>query len=597
MSQTSTARRGALKLLALAVALLLLATLANVLDGGNGVEPRGLFEGVLAPWANALPALLLMLALLALCRRLLLSLWLSLAALVLLYGVNRLKMEVLQAPLLPQDFRLLDHLGGDTGLLAHYLPTGASLWLTVAAILLIAVTLAWSEPPLLRWRWRARLPLTLVAVAALASLVGGVAPWRSVYAAAALNYQPWTTAGSLARDDGLVSMLLLRTLYAPRDAIGDGDPALARALLQAHAAGIEARLGPPTRTPLPDIVVLQSESFFDPARLRGYAPAQFLPNLRRLEKHGLSGNMTVPTYGGGTIRTEFEVLTGVPLALKPALRYPYMGLTAARIPGLASALKQAGYRCTAIHPHQGGFWNRESVFRRMGFDRFITIASPLFDHAPKRGYYVDDQALTDVILGQLQQDGPPQFLFAISIENHGPYLDFPMSDARRAQAATIPVPPGIRGDPKRELQHYLLRERDADRQLGRLADALARRTRPTLLVFYGDHLPGLAPAFAHGFDDGGVPSRQPVPYLLIEPGAGAPPVRRDLPSWMLAATLLDAAGVHDDRYFALLRALEPELAANHWQPGTRLLRQLDSLTALRLGDRAASIAKPVLAKR
>src|SRR5690606_23104067 len=103
--------------------------------------------------------------------------------------------------------------------------------------------------------------------------------------------------------------------------------------------------------------------------------------------------------------------------------------------------------------------------------------------------------------------------------------------------------------------NYLYLLDDADRELGRLADALAKRERRTLLLFYGDHLPGLAPVyFQLGFDDGKPADKQPVPWLLFD-SANPRQSRRDAQAWMLPAMLLEAAGIRDDAYFNLLASL------------------------------------------
>ena len=80
----------------------------------------------------------------------------------------------------------------------------------------------------------------------------------------------------------------------------------------------------------PDIVVVQSESFFDPSVVRGLDGEDFAPNLHRLAKEGSSGGLHVPTYGGGTIRTEFEVLTGLSLRYFPTLQFPYLQMHGVR---------------------------------------------------------------------------------------------------------------------------------------------------------------------------------------------------------------------------------------------------------------------------
>jgi hypothetical protein len=71
---------------------------------------------------------------------------------------------------------------------------------------------------------------------------------------------------------------------------------------------------------------VQSESLFDPGRLAGMH-YEAMPRLRDAMARAWSGNLYVPTFAGGTIRTEFEVLTGLPLAAFPGVRYPYLQLT------------------------------------------------------------------------------------------------------------------------------------------------------------------------------------------------------------------------------------------------------------------------------
>jgi phosphoglycerol transferase MdoB-like AlkP superfamily enzyme len=351
---------------------------------------------------------------------------------------------------------------------------------------------------------------------------------------------------------GLIGSLLLYHWQIGGGDVPSADRAAATALLQAHAPELRAGFALPTSTePLPDIVVVQSESLFDPARLQGVLSGRWLPQFHRMARKSSHGELTVPTFVGGTIRTEFEVLTGAPLASLGGVQYPWLELSLDHYPGLTRVLGERGYRRLAVHPNAAAFWNRSRAYPALGFERFVDGSA--FDPERIVGLFTSDEAMTDRVLDELADDGPPQFLFAVSMENHGPFDWRPNLDAERL--GKLPMPEQLDAGGRLWFGNYLYLLDDADRELGRLADALAKRERRTLLLFYGDHLPGLAPVyFQLGFDDGRPADKQPVPWLLFD-SANPRQQRRDAQAWMLPALLLDAAGIRDDAYFNLLASL------------------------------------------
>ncbi len=511
---------------------------------------------------NVLPFVLLVVALVALTRRLLLSTWIALLALVALYAANSLKSAQLQMPLLPADFRFLLDPAATLPLFAHYLGHHAGALLAGVALLAITVALV-REPALRGLRSWPRAALAATSVLAMVGLGAGWAPWRALYDAERLHFEPWSVVDSAARA-GVVGNLVLYHWELARRSELQPDRAAAADLLRAHADALRANLLPNAygqgmaAGTLPDIVVVQSESLFDPVRLAGAAADTYLPNYHRLARRGLAGEMHVPTYAGGTIRTEFEVLTGLALGFFPGVQYPYFEIADRPLPGLVRTLARHGYRSTAIHPNSGVFWNRNEAFRQIGFDRFIDESA--FSQDDIVGLFTGDAALTDHVLAELDDTGPPQFVFAISMQNHGPFDWRPGLDADRLAAQ--PIPPGLDDGGAYWLRNYLYMAEDADRELGRLADALQKRGRRTLLLFYGDHLPALPPVYAQiGFADGRGPKTQPVPWLLLDNGR---PLRDDgrAPrlSWLLPSLLLEQAGIGGDRWFATLDALRGDLA-------------------------------------
>ena len=575
-----------LQFVALGTALIAIVWAVNGMEAHRDISPSELPLQNVTLWTDALPFALLLLALLAWTRKIVLSTWLSGLAAGLLYGVNALKSDVLARPLSHDDFMLLSEFGDGMELLLRYVPWDRHFVARLAAFLAITLAIAVFEPRC--WRrasmW-ARATTTCVALALLTSLISGWSPWRVVYARDHIDFKPWEASSDNSARIGLVNTLLMQGLYAPSEDALVTDPEPGRELLDNWQQPMAEYMSQPLPASLPDIVIVQSESFFDPTIMRGI-DGERTPNLRRLQRSGLHGDLHVPAYGGGTIQTEFEILTGLPLRFFPQLQYPYLGIKEASIPGLVQSLKAAGYDTLAIHPNKGGFWNRNSVFRRMDFDRFIDITDPAFQSAQRIGFYISDHDLTNVILDTLPTSGPPQFTFAISIQAHGPYANIKFDEARSKQRDAIPIPSGLDKATARALRNYLIQLRDADRELGRLADALAKRQRPTLLVFYGDHLPGLEKAYAKGFKNELKPFEQRVPYLMLHfPKDSQPPRRQDLSAWTVAASILDDIGIHNDVWFTLQNLVIQTTPTGEPALNDEDMHRLASLAGLRLKNR------------
>lgn len=538
------------------------------LDGNPGVASDQWADRPLYLIANAFPGLLLAFLLLVLTRRAWLSFGLAFMVQGAVFAVSAIKMKNLGTPLLPADFRMVGQLkNGGLHLLGGYLPSSPLPYIAIGATIALIAAVAHYEPPLFPRRTHGRRAVTGFALVGLiGTLLAGVPAWASVYGRDRLGMEPWSAAANAGTNGVVTTIMQFRLQNAGKKKTAD--PAEASRFiasndmqLRQHMANAAAN----TRQ-APDIVVIQSESFFDPGVIRGLENQDFAPNLHRLAEHASTGRLHVPTFGGGTIRTEFEVLTGLSLRSFPDMQFPYLQMNGGVMPGMVRTLRSHGYETIAVHGNDAGFWNRTAAFKSLGFDRFVS--QPDFPKdAKKDGEYMADSAMTDEIMVQLKDAGPPQFIFAISIEAHGPYDKTAGIDTSERDA--IPVPEDITDDAKTELRNYIYHMRHADEELGRLAELLRKRERPTLLLFYGDHLPALAKTYDKaGFVDGEDMLSQTVPYIMIDAHQDGPaPERADLAAWMLPGKLLDQAGVHDDPYFALTQVVAPQLAALTHAPG------------------------------
>ena len=509
-------------------------------------------DGGALPWINALLVAAFVLVLWTLSGRALLSLWLGWWALWLLHALNEAKLEQLQRTLAPADLALLGQVLGNLDLFARYLVVDG--WAIAAVLLATAVAglLAWREPrtlPRLRWR----VPLLAASIALVASLLAGHAFWRSHLDDARLGgFEIWWPAPSVQRS-GLVAGLL-RLGWQREDEVPPPTPAeseeLAQFLVrhQERIAGL-GRVPPPLR--LPDLVVVQSEALFDPGLLRGIDSADWLPAFRALQQRGMHGSLSVPAYGGGTIRTEFEVLTGYPMAAFPEVSYPYYGLTERPLPALPAQLARQGYRRFAVHPYERNFWNRDVALQRLGFEQAYFDGDPPFSDPRRRGPYVTDEDAYRATLELLQSDRP-QFAFVITMENHSPWRHRDNIDKQERDA--IAVPEGLDEEARKALGTYLLHLHHGDAALAHFAQALLARSRPTVLLVYGDHLPSLARVYSQlGFDDGGEPWSQRVPYALVA-NFPIPARRRDLSAHELPAVLMQVAGLPLTGHLAMVAA-------------------------------------------
>lgn len=518
-----------------------------------GFEPglAGLQTGATALWINAWLAAGLVLVLWTLSGRALLSAWSGYWALWTLHALNAIKFSEMRRMLSPGDLVLLRQVVEHVDLFLEYLSTDWNGLAAALGVVAVAALLAWREPrtlPRLRWR----LPLALASVALAASLLSGHGFWRQHVTDARLGgFEPWSPDLSMERSGLLAGLVRMGWQREERGALPTPDQ---QQMLDDFLSGKQEDLGrlaaPPMPMALPDLVVVQSEALFDPAILRGIEPGEWLQGFRTLQARGIHGELTVPTYGGGTIRTEFEVLTGYPMAAFPDVVFPYYGLTDHPVNALPAQLAALGYRTFAVHPYERSFWNRDAALRNLGIPEAHFDGETVFRDPRRRGPFVTDEETFEGTLRLLAQDADaaPQFALVITVENHSPWRHRKNIDA--AERDAIPVPDVLDAEARKALQTYLLHLRHGDRALATFAAALLARTRPTLLLVYGDHLPALPRVYEQlGFDDGRPAWQQQVPFLLV----GNVPIvagRRDLPSYGLPMLLLEQAGLPLHGYLA-----------------------------------------------
>ncbi|MDR6552115.1 LTA synthase family protein [Paenibacillus qinlingensis] len=234
----------------------------------------------------------------------------------------------------------------------------------------------------------------------------------------------------------------------------------------------------------PNVIFVMSEAFWDPTLLENVTFSEDpLPTIHRLQKESSSGYLLSPQYGGGTSNVEFEVLTGNSMSFLPGGSIPYQQYISKPVPSLASYFADHGYKSMGIHSYEGWFWDRNSVYKQLGFEAFKS--SEHFDNPEMKGYFISDAEVARNVISEVDKTENPMFIYTVTMQNHGPYDDprygenqFKATGNLSAQAKSI-------------LETYTQGAHDADQSLQMMIDHFKDSDEPTLIVFYGDHLPML----------------------------------------------------------------------------------------------------------
>lgn len=254
----------------------------------------------------------------------------------------------------------------------------------------------------------------------------------------------------------------------------------------------------------PDIVVIMNEAWWDPTLLPDVGFSDAL--LSKLDS-GSRSSLFSPIFGGYTANTEFEFITRLSNANLPIGSIPYAQYVNRQIPTLATDFNALGYETIAIHPYSGHFWNRDKAYPRFGFSRFESTDNASFEGA--NSGFVKDTTLSRFIASELDKTGPPKFIFAVSMQNHGPYLDGTLRYANNPR--TDVHPQGQLGPEAVDLlSTYATGVRDAVTGFNQLIRHIQDSGRPTLLVMFGDHLPFLGDDFLVYHQSGYISSPDPT---------------------------------------------------------------------------------------
>ena len=234
----------------------------------------------------------------------------------------------------------------------------------------------------------------------------------------------------------------------------------------------------------PNIIYVMSESFADPSRLNGITlPTDPLTLYREQKQTTISGQMLSQGYGGGTANIEFEALTGFSMSLlAPQMTTPYTMLVPKleALPSIVSFLNAQEYETTAIHPYDTSMYKRKEVYTLLGFDDFYDQTDFEEPIRQENNPYISDQSAYEKVVDQLKETDVPQFVHLVTMQTHMPY-----------GTKYDNHPYKMEGFDSTAAEDYLEDIHISSEAFVDFLAELKTLDKRTLVVFWGDHLPGI----------------------------------------------------------------------------------------------------------
>lgn len=416
-----------------------------------------------------------------------LSMVLTSCTLVILCIVNYLKLIFRGDPLYPSDFTQITHMQSVIPMVMDYFSWSYMFIIIVSVVVCIVAGIY-----MRRYIQNVKIHLGIRALLVVGSIFVLYAYgnftntfMNKVFQKSGVDFVLWNQNENYASNGfvlGFISNLDTTVMEKPKNYSNENMLQIANDIKKQYSGNI----GNQKKKEKPNIIFVMSESFWDPTKITNLSFSEDpVPNLHHYIENFPGGQTISPTFGGNTANVEFEALTSYSMSLLKPGSIPYQQVITNKkeIPSIPTALKKEGYYTSAIHSFGRTFFKRDDVYKVLGFDKFN--AEDTMENVDIDGDYISDLAMSKEIIAELEKQKQPTFIHAVTMQNH-----FPFTEGRFGENL-IEISGLENEESKGELETYTEGLRRSDEALQYLIEQLDNLDRPTLLVFFGDHLPSL----------------------------------------------------------------------------------------------------------
>ena len=240
-----------------------------------------------------------------------------------------------------------------------------------------------------------------------------------------------------------------------------------------------------------NIIVIHAESMQKFAMDLTFNNKEVTPNLNKLANEGIFFSNFYSQVGVGTSSdAEFTFNTSLMPSTKGTVFVNYFDRDYISIPKL---LKEQGYYTYSMHANTGEFWNRNTMHKSLGYDKFYNKDSYTIDETIVLG--LSDKSFfrqsVDIMKQIKEEENKPFYSLLIMLSNHTPFSDLAlMEDYKTTIDVTIDNQTVTRDYLNNTtMGNYLRSVHYADSAIGEFIDNLDKEglLENTVLVIYGDH--------------------------------------------------------------------------------------------------------------
>lgn len=233
----------------------------------------------------------------------------------------------------------------------------------------------------------------------------------------------------------------------------------------------------------PDVILILNETFYDMGDLVELeTDVPVMPFIDSLKNRGRA---VVSGTGGGTNKSEYELLTSNSLQLMPAIT-PFNYLDFSNANSVVSYAKDLGYSTWGGHCAEGLNYKRGIVYPKLGFDEVLFMEEfgqkKLFGQRP----YATDEFCYDKMLEDYEKMGDgPRLQYLLTIQNHGGWeLNDPQMDTVHSLTDF--------GEYTDDMDEFLSCINETDKAFKKLTEYFEDSQREVIICMVGDHAPSFA---------------------------------------------------------------------------------------------------------